>query len=98
MAATPQMALPSDYKPLLPLVSAPPKPMRQSPHITNTIAAKRVQEFMDASCLGQTEFAIQANTSDKTIRKFLRTGQIKRSIVTGIAAAMGLTKEELLKQ
>jgi len=98
MALTPQMSPPSAYKPLLPLVITPPKPKRLSAHITNSTAARKMQEFMDSHCLNQTEFAIQANTSDKTIRKFRRTGQIKRSIVPDIAKAMGITKEELLRQ
>jgi hypothetical protein len=98
MALAPQMAPPGTYKPMLPSVITPPKPKRLSAHITNSTAARKMQEFMDSHCLNQTEFAIQANTSDKTIRKFLRTGQIKRSIVPGIASAMGITKEELLRQ
>ena len=77
-------------------ISAPRKPARLSVIITNPGAAKKVKEFMDARGLTQTEFALQSNTSDKTIRKFFRTGQIKRSLVAGIASAMGITREELL--
>ena len=52
---------------------------------------------MNARGLGQTEFAIQANTTDKTIRKFRQTGKVKKSILDGIASAMGISKQELLR-
>ncbi len=69
---------------------------RFSGQIKSETAARKLKAFMEKRGLGQTEFAIKANTSDKTIRKFLRTGSIKRSILTEIATAMGTTKEELL--
>lgn len=78
------------------LIIPPSKPKRLSPQITSLSAARKMEAYMDAHGLNQTEFAIQAKTSDKTIRKFRRTGQVKRSILTGIAAAMGMTKDELL--
>jgi DNA transposition AAA+ family ATPase len=56
-----------------------------------------MQEFIDSQGMNQTEFAIRGGTSDKTIRKFRQTGKVKRSILTGIAAAMSISKEELLK-
>ena len=80
-----------------PKVNNPHKPQRLSATITSPTAAQKMQVYMNAHALGQTEFAIQAGTSDKTIRKFRQTGKIRRSILTGIASAMRITKEELLK-
>jgi hypothetical protein len=77
--------------------AAHPKPSRLSSQITSPSAARKMEAFMEKNALNQTEFAIQANTSDKTIRKFRQTGKVKRSILTGIASAMGITKEELLR-
>jgi hypothetical protein len=73
------------------------KPQRIAATIASPSAAQKMQSYINAQGLNQTEFAIRANTSDKTIRKFRKTGIIKRSILTGIASAMGVTKEELLK-
>jgi hypothetical protein len=76
---------------------AHPQSPRLSSQITSPSAARKMEAFMEDNALNQTEFAIQANTSDKTIRKFRQTGKVKRSILTGIASAMGITKEELLR-
>jgi hypothetical protein len=66
--------------------------------VHNPSAAKKMEEYVEAKGLNQTEFAIQAGTTDKTIRKFRTTGKIRRSILPGIAKAMGISKDELLKQ
>lgn len=73
------------------------RPPRLSSQITSPSAVRKMEAFMESNALNQTEFAIRANTSDKTIRKFRQTGRVKRSILTGIASAMGITKEELLR-
>ena len=75
-----------------------PQSPRLSSQITSPSAARKMEAFMENKALNQTEFAIQAKTTDKTIRKFRQTGKVKRSILTGIASAMGITKEELLKE
>ena len=80
-----------------PLTAPSVKTPRASAQIKSESAARKVQAFMDKRCLNQTEFAIQAKTTDKTIRKFLKTGQIKRSILVGIAEAMHISREELLR-
>jgi hypothetical protein len=72
------------------------KPLRMPATIHSPSAAAKMQAFMDSKGLGQTEFAIRANTTDKTIRKFRQTGMIKRSILADIAKAMGTTKEDML--
>jgi len=72
------------------------KPLRMPATVHSSSAAEKMVKFMDSKGFGQTEFAIQANTTDKTIRKFRQTGTIKRSILADIAKAMGTTKEDLL--
>lgn len=75
---------------------APEPKKRFSAQVKSESAAHKLAAYMERRGLGQTEFANLANTTDKTIRKFLKTGSVKRSILTDIAAAMGTTREELL--
>jgi hypothetical protein len=94
----PQVRAQMEAKPQSESHAAPTvKKPRVSSQIKSESAARKVQAFMDKRALNQTEFAIQAKTTDKTIRKFLKTGQVKRSILTGIAEAMGISREELLR-
>ncbi|WP_158789133.1 hypothetical protein [Granulicella sp. L46] len=76
--------------------TTPAKRPRLSASIHSPSAASKMEAYMKAKGLNQTEFAITADTTDKTIRKFRQTGQVKRSILGGIAKAMGTTREELL--
>lgn len=79
------------------IVGPPPiKPKRLSSLIHSPSAAEKMQAYMNKKGLNQTEFGVQAGTSDKTIRKFIKTGMVKRSILIDIAAAMGVSKENLL--
>ena len=47
--------------------------------------------------LRQTDFAIQANTTDRTIRSFMKTGNVRKGIFEDIAKAMGVSRSDLLK-
>jgi hypothetical protein len=76
--------------------SAPPVRQRMSATIHAPSAAQKMKAYMNTKGLNQTEFAIQAGTTDKTIRKFRQTGKVKRSILDGIASAMGVSRQELL--
>ena len=78
-------------------ITQTPAPQRMSATIHAPSAARKMEVYMNAKGLDQTEFSIQAGTTDKTIRKFRQTGKIKRTILAGIAAAMGISREELLK-
>jgi hypothetical protein len=78
--------------------SAPPVRQRMSATVHAPSAALKMEAYMNAKGLDQTEFAIQAGTTDKTIRKFRQTGNVKRSILDGIASAMGTSRQELIKQ
>jgi hypothetical protein len=60
-------------------------------------AAKRMVDFIEDKGLGLTEFATKAGTTERTIRKFRKTGTVRRNIFDSIAKAMGTTREGLLK-
>jgi hypothetical protein len=79
-------------------VETPAKPLHSKfqSTIDSPVAVRKMKAYMDRKGLDQTQFAIQAGTTDKTIRKFMHTGKVKRSILAGIAEAMGISKEELL--
>ncbi len=73
-----------------------PAPKRLSSQIYSPSAAEKMSAYMNRKGLNQTQFSIQAGTSDKTIRKFIKTGYIKLSILIGIAETMKVSKEDLL--
>lgn len=60
-------------------------------------AAKRMEAYLEAEGIGLTEFAIQANTTDRTLRSFRKTGRVRRDIFDNIAKAMATTRGGLLK-
>lgn len=60
-------------------------------------AARKMEAYLAAKGIGLTDFASSAGTTDRTLRSFRKTGRVSRSILAGIAKAMGITKEELLK-
>lgn len=53
-------------------------------------------DFMNANGLSQPKFADMANTTDRTIRSFGKTGKVRKDIFRDIAAAMDATVEDLL--
>jgi hypothetical protein len=73
------------------------KPARSPGTIQSWIAVSRMDAYIDAKGLGQTEFAGLARTTDRTIRSFRKTGKVRRDIFDQIAKAMGITREELIK-
>jgi hypothetical protein len=72
------------------------QPTRLSATVMSPTAARKMEAFL-AKGIGQTELAIQAGTTDRTLRNFRRTGKIRRDLLDGIAKAMGTTRNELLK-
>ena len=71
---------------------------KRLPRIVNSaLAATRMEDYLKARGIGQTEFATQVGTTDRTLRNFRRTGKLSRDIFDAIARGMGLTREELLK-
>ena len=56
-----------------------------------------MEAYIESSDLDFKKFAKRAGTTDRTLRKFRKTGLVKRSVFDDIAKAMGLTRNELLK-
>lgn len=88
-------------------VSSPPQPLhepqtekivkRLPSTVTCPAVARKIEAYLNAKGVSQTDFASSAGTTDRTIRSFRRTGKIRRSLLPGIAKAMGVSKEDLLK-
>jgi energy-converting hydrogenase A subunit M len=57
-----------------------------------------MEAYIQAKGLGLTEFATQAQTTDRSLRRFRQTGKIRRDIFENIAKAMKITKEELISE
>jgi len=75
-----------------------PSPAQRLPRsITSKGAAKRLEEYLTRNHIGQTEFAIKAGITDRTLRTFRNTGKVRRGTFDAIAKAMGTTREDLLK-
>jgi hypothetical protein len=74
----------------------PKKPSRLPSTVTSPSAARKLEDYIQRTGVGLTEFATQIGTTDRTLRSFRRTGKIRRSIFEGIAKAMGTTKKSLL--
>lgn len=70
---------------------------RLSGTITSSIAARRMEGYLELHNLGQNELALQVGRSEKTLRNFRKTGKVRRGILAEIAQAMHTTAEELLK-
>jgi hypothetical protein len=70
---------------------------RLSAMVESPIAARRMEAYMTAKPIGQTAFANQVGTTDRTLRSFRATGRIRRDIFFNIAKAMGLKVDELVK-
>jgi hypothetical protein len=78
--------------------TAPVQPrQRLSSCIESPVAARRMEEHWERNGIGATEFATKVGTTDSTLRKFRRTGRLRRSIFDAIAREMGTTRESLLK-
>jgi hypothetical protein len=75
----------------------PTRNERMPSTVHSPAAVRRIEEFMDKKGLNQTEFAIRAKTTYKTIFKIRKTALIRRSMLDAIAEAMGISKEELLE-
>lgn len=72
-----------------------PGPAPRSAGSPEAVAA--VKQCIQVRGLSQTEFSIQAGISERTLRNFLTQGKMRRSSLDGVAKAMGLTLEQLLR-
>jgi hypothetical protein len=82
-----------------------PTPTRQTakrPRLSAKIdcpsAVTKLERFLATNGVGLTDFATRAQTTDRTLRRFRRTGKVRRDIFENIARAMGITKEDLMKE
>lgn len=64
--------------------------------LTSPVAAARLRDYLRRMLLRQSEFAVMAGITEKTLRKVLKTGRGKVLVFEQIASAMGTTKAELL--
>jgi len=72
-------------------------PKRRIPRsIHSESAAKKLEDYLNAKGLSQTQFAIQINVNQKTLYRFRRTGNVGKSVAQDIAQAMGTTLEEFI--
>lgn len=78
--------------------ASPIRSDRMPSTVHSPVAVERIEAFIDAKGLRQTEFASRANTTEKTIRKIRKTAKITRSMLDVIAKVPGITREELLKK
>lgn len=60
-------------------------------------AVRAVLSYMQERGLGITQFANQVDTTDRTVRNFLKHGKMRRSSFETMATRMGLTTEQLLR-
>lgn len=60
-------------------------------------AVRAVMTYMQERGWGITQFATQAGTTDRTLRKFLKSSKMRRSSFEAMAERMGLSTEQLLR-
>jgi hypothetical protein len=70
---------------------------RLSSVVESMPAAQRAEEFRRTKGWTVSEFAEHAQTTERTLRKFFKTGKVRHSIFVDIAKAMNVGLEELLK-
>jgi hypothetical protein len=76
-----------------------PSPGQLSGIVKSPSAARRLEEHLRRHpALGLSKFATLVPTTDRTIRSFRKTGKVRRDIFEGIAKAMGVTVDDLLKE
>jgi len=81
----------------LPEQSGVPKVKTMPSTIASPKAARKLEDYLNAKGIGLTDFASRAQTTDRTLRSFRKTGKVRRNIFASIAKAMGTTTEDLLK-
>ena len=64
--------------------------------IGSAAAVQAVHDYMAARGLTETQFGNQFQTTDRTLRNFLKTGKMRRANFEAMAASIGATVEQLL--
>lgn len=70
------------------------KRLRQT--VFSPVAARKLETYMESNG-GQTAFAREAGTTERTLRSFRKTGRVRRDIFDAIARVMGTTPDSLVK-
>jgi len=70
---------------------------RMSRCIGTPEAVQSVTRYLEHTQITHTHFGNQFQTTDKTVRKFLNSGQMRRLNFNEMAKSMGLTSEQLLR-
>jgi len=65
--------------------------------VNSPSAARKMEAYITSKGFSQTEFASLAQTTDRTLRAFRKSGKVRRDIFEQIAKAMGTTRDDLLK-
>lgn len=71
------------------------RPVRGS--IASRVAADRVQEFLKDSKTERSSFAIRVGIVERTLRNFLNTGRVRRTVLAKIAEEMDTDVTTLCK-
>ena len=61
------------------------------------MAVDAVHSYIEGKALTFTQFGNQFQTSDRTLRRFLKTGKMRRVTFEAMAKSMGVTAEQLLR-
>ena len=77
------------------LGTKPPR-QRMSRSLGTPEAVQAVTQYLEHTQITDTQFGNQFQTTDKTVRKFLKSGRMRRSNFRDMASSMGLTTEQLL--
>lgn len=80
----------------IPITPMPREAARLPGVIVSPPAARRMEKYLSAKNIGQTEFATRIGVTDRTLRAFRRSGRVRRDIFEAIAKGMGISKEDLL--
>jgi len=72
-------------------------PKRLPSTISSPLAARRMESYLESNPMKRSAFAVQAQTTDRTLRSFRKTGKVRTDIFKNIAKAMDITPEALLK-
>lgn len=64
--------------------------------VTSPLAARKAEEFIRKKGIGFTAFAEMIGTTDRTLRRFRKTGSVRRHIFHKVAEILGVKPEDLL--
>lgn len=70
---------------------------RMSRTLGSAEALRVVTDYLEHTKLTDTQFGNQFNTTDRTVRSFRTTGEMRRSNFEAMATSMGLTSDQLLR-